>query len=143
MKKNGYFTVEAVFIVTICIWVFAALVFQGLYVHDTVVMESETNERTAEWLSGGKEKKETEWQTDMTKRLNNKLFLMKVTRVKTEEKINKVIVKAYYELPVSLPYLKKILSGGKALSAFETERERLWAAKYRWDYEALQERKGE
>ena len=68
---------------------------------------------------------------------------MKVTRVKTEEKINKVIVKAYYELPVSLPYLKKILSGGKALSAFETERERLWAAKYRWDYEALQERKGE
>lgn len=37
------FTVEAVFVVSICIWVLVALCYGGLYVHDRAVMVSDVN----------------------------------------------------------------------------------------------------
>ncbi|MCH5251556.1 MAG: hypothetical protein J1F22_01165 [Lachnospiraceae bacterium] len=143
MKKGGYFTVEAVFVVSICIWIFAALVFQGLHVHDRVVIESVTNEQTAQWLSKGKEEKAETWKKKTEKVLESRLLLMKVNKIEPEDRQTKVIVKVHYTIPISLPYMKKILSGGSGLSVFETEREHVCGAKYRWDHEALLEKKGE
>ena len=58
MRMKGVYTVEAVFIMSICIWVMVALCYGGMYVHDIVVLESVTNEEVAAWLSSSGQKQE-------------------------------------------------------------------------------------
>ena len=42
---------EAVFVMSISIWILTALCYGGFYVHDCLVLESGTNEVTAEWIA--------------------------------------------------------------------------------------------
>ena len=65
MEKGGYYTVEAVFIVTICIWVVMALLYSGLYVHDRMVAISEMNQKLAEKFQRGDGGGTSEWQDEV------------------------------------------------------------------------------
>ena len=82
MRMKGVYTVEAVFIMSICIWVMVALCYGGMYVHDIVVLESVTNEEAAAWLSSSGQKQEKVWLADLRKDLDNKLFLFQVRTIK-------------------------------------------------------------
>ena len=84
MRMKGVYTVEAVFIMSICIWVMVALCYGGMYVHDIVVLESVTNEEVAAWLSSSGQKQEKVWLADLRKDLDNKLFLFQVRTVKVK-----------------------------------------------------------
>jgi len=135
MRMKGVYTVEAVFIMSICIWVMVALCYGGMYVHDIVVLESVTNEEAAAWLSSSGQKQEKVWLADLRKDLDNKLFLFQVRTVKVKSGWNEKKIRVHYTVPVSWNLLKKILSGNKSEIVFETVRETLVPAESMWEKE--------
>lgn len=137
MKVNGYYTVEATFVVSICVWVIVALCYGGLYIHDRLVMETVTNQIAYRGFSDETNFDIGEWKTKCRKELDKSLYLMKVRTVNTDRGVNAIKIKIRYRLPISFRYLKKILSGGKTELVFETSREMIQPAKYRWNYDLI------
>lgn len=136
MRRGGYYTVEAVFIVSICIWVLIALCYTGFYVHDSLLLESGSNEQTAAWIADGTKDK-AKWEKEVKKALQTKMFLIRIKSVKAEKGLAHVKVKVHYDLPISWIKLKQMLSRGKSEQKEETERENVQAARYLWDYEVI------
>lgn len=130
---------EAAFVVTICVWVLAAICFGGLYVHDRVVLESNTNEMTAAWLSEEKREEKDIWVENVRRKLDDQLFLIQVHAVETQGLLQSQRVRVRYSLPVTWLFLKKALTGGKPETVFETVREDIVPAKYMWDAGLIKE----
>jgi hypothetical protein len=137
-KLKGYYTVEATFVVSICVWILVALCYSGLYLHDNLLLESETCEQTMAWLSDGGKKKEI-WQKNVKKRLQKKLFLMRVSAVKAESGLTDEIVSVTYKLPISWKKLKQMLTGNKQTLTCQVSTVRACAANYKWDYDVVKD----
>ncbi len=140
MEKSGYYTVEAVFIVTICIWVVMALLYSGLYVHDRMVAISEMNQKLAEKFQRGDGGGTSEWQDEVRKSIANKLMLMRIKKVKVKQGVLSAEMTATYDLPVSLRGIKSLFSGGRQYMSLAVERELVNPVKYKWDYDILKEK---
>ena len=68
------FTVEAVFVVSICIWVLVALCYGGMYVHDRAVMASDVNSIVNRELI----QRMNEDEGKSRKEINEHLYLLKI-----------------------------------------------------------------
>lgn len=136
MRRGGYYTVEAVFVISICIWVLIALCYTGLYVHDSLLLESAGNEQTAAWIAAGAEK-QGDWEKRTKKELQKKMFLFRVKSIKVKKKLTGIEVKMRFLLPISWKRLKQMLSQGKSELVGNIERENVRAARYLWDYELI------
>lgn len=140
MRRDGYYTVEAVFIVSICIWVLIALCYTGFYAHDSLLLESAGNEQTAAWIADGANG-QGKWEKSTKKELQKKMFLFQIKSVKAQKGLTGIKVKVHYSLPVSWKKLKQMLSQGKSELVEEIERENVQAARYLWDYELIKANK--
>lgn len=132
MKLGGYYTVEATFVVTICLWVLIGLCYTGLYVHDSLLLESEINGQTAAWISDGGGKQE-KWEKLTKKKLQKKMFLMRIQSVKAKKGLTCRKITIQFEWPVSWKKLRQIFSRGKKSPACKVERETVRASHYLWD----------
>ena len=140
MMCRGYYTVEATFIVTICVWMLVALCYTGFYVHDELLLESEGNEQTAAWIAeGGKEREK--WEKQLRSTLQKKMFLLKISDVDAKKGLTGEKITVHYTLPVSWLKLKQMLSGKKSSLSYEVNQENVCAAKYKWDYQMIAEAK--
>lgn len=137
MKKSGYYTLEAVFVMSISIWILTALCYGGFYVHDCLVLESGTNEVTAEWIAAEEPLSDSIWEKEIKKQIDEQLLLLKVKSVKAANKILYEKVTVTCELPLSFPLLKKILAQNSKVQQVVT-REIVVPAKYKWDMEKPQ-----
>lgn len=137
MKKSGYYTLEAVFVMSISIWILTALCYGGFYVHDCLVLESGTNEVTAEWIAAEEPLSDSIWEKEIKKQIDEQLLLLKVKSVKAANKILYEKVTVTCELPLSFPLLKKILVQNSKVQQVVT-REIVVPAKYKWDMEKPQ-----
>ncbi len=138
MKKgaSGYFTVEAVFVVTICIWVIVGLCFGGLYIHDRAVLSSVTNEMAAEWIADDDGPKKKDWVTAAAAQLDRSLLFLRVKNVEAQKLLTVWNIRVRFELPTALPaYLKKIWTE----KVYETAREDVNPALYKWDVDLIEE----
>ena len=113
------FTVEAVFVVSICIWVLVALCYGGLYVHDRAVMVSDVNSIVNRELI----QRMSEDEGKSRKEINEHLYLLKIRQITKKKYLAWYKVTAEYEVPVSFPLLKKIWLGNKQTGIYETEKE--------------------
>ena len=140
MMCRGYYTVEATFIVTICVWMLVALCYNGFYVHDELLLESEGNEQNAAWIAeGGKEREK--WEKQLRSILQKKMFLLKISAVDAKKGLTGEKITVHYTLPVSWLKLKQMLSGKKSSLSYEVNQENVCAAKYKWDYQMIAEAK--
>lgn len=137
MEKGGYYTVEAVFIVTICIWVVMALLYSGLYVHDRMVIVSEMNRKLAEKFQRGDGGAEAAWQDEARQSIANKLMLMRIKKINVKKGVLSAEMTVTYELPVSLRGIKSLFGGGKQQMTLAAARELVNPAKYKWDYDIV------
>ena len=101
MKEASY-TVEAVFVGRITIWVILALLYSSFYIHDRMILGSEIANRIesgaqerGEWSVSEKE------ENNLCRLLNEKLFLMKINQVSLTKKIASVRADVRYSLPIS------------------------------------------
>lgn len=139
MKLRGVYTVEAVFIMSICIWVLVALCYGGMYVHDAVVLESVVNGETASWLSVPEQTEEKLWKEGLRRELDKKLFLFQVQAVKVKSGWKEKKIQVHYTVPVSWKKLKEIFCGNKPEVVYETTREKVVPAKSMWEREKSHE----
>ncbi len=137
MEKGGYYTVEAVFIVTICIWVVMALLYSGLYIHDRMVVVSEMNQKLAEKFQRGDGEAALEWQDEARQSIANKLMLMRIKKIKVKKGVLSAEMTVTYDLPVSLRGIKSLFSGGRPNMSLAVARELVNPVKYKWDYDIL------
>ena len=140
MEKGGYYTVEAVFIVTICIWVLMAILYSGLYVHDRMVVISEMNQKLAEKFQRGDGEGTLEWQDEARQSIANKLMLMRIKKIKVKKGALSAEMTVTYDLPVSLRGIKSLFSGGRQYMSLAVERELVNPVEYKWDYDILKEK---
>lgn len=137
MEKGGYYTVEAVFIVTICIWVVMALLYSGLYIHDRMVVVSEMNQKLAEKFQRGDGEAALEWQDEARQSIAKKLMLMRIKKIKVKKGVLSAEMTVTYDLPVSLRGIKSLFSGGRPNMSLAVARELVNPVKYKWDYDIL------
>lgn len=131
MRRGGYYTLEATFIVSICIWVIFALCYTGFYVHDSLLLESGVNEHLA---SG---RGDNAWEKNTKRELQKKMLLLRIRQVKVKKQLTSVKVKVNYTLPVSWKKLKRMFLGSQSQQVYEAERETVKASHYRWDCDIL------
>lgn len=134
--KSGYYTVEATFVMTICIVVLMSLFYSGLYIHDRTLVRSEMNQSLAEQIQEGREMT-PEWRADVKKSIISKLFLMKVQKLEVSKGLVSVDMTVTYELPISIRKIQGIFTGGKPSVSLTVTREIVRAAEYKWNADLL------
>lgn len=131
--EDAYYTVEAVFIVSICVWILIALCYGGFYVHDRLLLASELNEQTAEWICSGAEKTD-EWCEDRKNGIQKKLFLFQITSIRVKNELAARNIQVTYTVPISWSTMKKLFTGKSSSVTYETEREMVQPADYMWTF---------
>ena len=132
---RGSFTVEATFIICISAWVLVALCYGGMYIHDQVVVESETNIVA----SRGIREEQKDLPKEIRDTLDKKLFFFQVKKVEESNLLNEKTIEVSYQIPVSFPLLKRLWMGKKKALTYKTVREKLTPALWKWDLEKEEE----
>ena len=101
MKEASY-TVEAVFVGCITIWVILALLYSSFYIHDRMILGSEIGNRIECGSERGELSVSEKEENNLCRLLNEKLFLMKINQVSLTKKIASVRADVRYSLPISL-----------------------------------------
>lgn len=142
-KGSGYYTVEATFIVTICIVVLMAILYTGLYVHDRIIVETVTSKDASFWIHQDEDDKwsEEEFADEVKNDLLRKLFLFRVHHVGVDELLIMKTITVSYDVPVSLGFLKRIWSGRDGFREENIHITEVRPAKWKWDADAIKELK--
>lgn len=123
--KNAYYTVEATFVMTICISIIMLLIYGGFYVHDRVIVKSEMNEIIAEHFQ---EEITSEQKQKVKKYLDKKLWLLRIEQIQLTKHVKSIEMKLTYPLPA-------LLSKFRLSSSIEITQERIKPTKDKWDYD--------
>ena len=107
MKEASY-TVEAVFVGCITIWVILALLYSSFYIHDRMILGSEIANRIESGSERGEWSVSEKEENNLCRLLNEKLFLMKINQVSLTKKIASVRADVRYSLPISLSEIKAL-----------------------------------
>lgn len=136
--RKASFTVEAVLVVTIVVWIVAAICYLSVYSHDEVALYTLTQNFLELVAENGNELKESEVQIGLRKYLEEHLILSRTRRVDVEEKPQFVQAYIEYYADVKFPFARILLSAvrGKQICI---SHEKLFAPDYMWDYEAVKE----
>lgn len=130
--KSGYYTVEATFVMTICIIVLMSLCYSGLYIHDRVLVRSEMNQSLAEnFLEDGE--MTSEWRSKVKESIASRLFLMKIQTLEVSRGLASADMTLTYELPISIRKIQRIFTSGKPSVSITVTREIVKPAEYKWD----------
>lgn len=137
MRAKGVYTVEAVFVMSISIWILVGICYGGMYVHDRIVLESVTNGEASAWLSQAETEETKTWCENLRKTLDGKMFLLQVRDVRSSTVSGGKKIQIRYVLSVSWNLFKKILEQGRTELLYETVREDIVPTKYMWDSEVV------
>ncbi len=138
-KTGGYYTVEATFVMTICIVVLMAVLYTGLYVHDRMIMETVTHRVTSAWIHMTEQKKwdESKFREKLTSELEKKLFILPVHGVSVSGELTSKKVCVRYSVPISIGFLKRIWGGSTGTREETVSIPDIWPAKWKWDADEL------
>lgn len=138
--KDASYTVEAVFVISVCIWVLLALLYGSFFIHDRAILGSVTNELTAEEFLRADTAVTEGWQQNVREKLEKKLFLMRINKVEAKKGVASVKIQVRYRLPVSIRNIKALFSESEGEELFVTTKELTRPVEYKWDYRLLKEK---
>ena len=142
---TGYYTVEATFIVTICVVILMAILYTGLYVHDRIIVETVASRQTSCWIHQDEDEKWSEdgFVGELKKDLAGKLFLFSVNHVGVDETLIIKTVNIRYGIPVSLGFLRRIWGGTDGSREESISVSEVRPAKWKWDADAVKGEKND
>lgn len=141
-KCGGYFTVEATFIVTVCIVIIMGVMYTGSYVHDRLVLESVTTRALSAGvhaLDDGKEDGK-ELETGIINELESRLFLMRIEHVDISQGLMEINADITFALPLSLGFLKRAWMGEDDAAAESIAVSSVMPSKLKWDADGIKKK---
>ena len=130
--RKASFTVEAVFVINITIWVLAAVCYAAVYSHDRTAMYSMTEQFMEQSVENGKKFTESEMETGMEQYMNEHLFLCRADRITVKRALLSVRTDISFHVEVRVPFLQKLLTGEKGRK-ISVSHEVLFAPEYLWN----------
>ncbi len=133
-RKKASFTVEAVFIMSITIWVLISICYLSMYAHDQTAIYSLGESFLEETVENGKEWKETETASALRKYVEEHLMISRIGKVSVKKKILSVEADILFYVNIRIPFLKRMLTGenGKQI---HLSHEKIFPPYYMWDSE--------
>lgn len=136
--SKASFTVEAVFVVTIVIWIVAAVCYLSVYSHDEAALYTLTQNFLELAVENGKDLKESEVQIGLRKYLEEHLILTRTKQVGVKKKLRFVYADIEYYADVRFPFASMLLPAARG-KQIRISHEKLFAPDYMWDCEAVKE----
>lgn len=139
MKKAGY-TVEAVFVFSICLWVLLALIYGSFYIHDRMIVGSVTGEMAAERFQRGEKDISAQWEKEVKQKLSDALYLMQIQKVEAKRGLSSVEIEVKYKIPISISGIKSLFTDKNKKDTFVIQKELPKPMEYKWDADLLKEK---
>ncbi len=127
VKRKGSYTVEAVFVMTISVFVILSLCYAAMFMHDKAVVLSASHyvlEKEPEDDQSGKE---------INGELAGKLFLIRIHHAEIKNRIFSKKITVDYSLSLSFPMLKRALLGDDETAQIITEQGKADPTALMWD----------
>ena len=139
MKKAGY-TVEAVFVFSICLWVLLALIYGSFYIHDRMLVGSVTGEMAVERFQRGEKDISAQWEKEVKQKLSDALYLMQIQKVEAKRGLSSVEIEVKYKIPISISGIKSLFTDKNTKDIFVIQKELPKPMEYKWDADLLKEK---
>lgn len=131
-QKKASFTVEAVFVMTITIWILLGMCYLTLYVHDKTVVCSLLHNFIQIQTERGQTEKAAEMSSQLKEELETDLFISDIKWVKVEKEFLALRAEVSCQAEVHVPFIKMMLSSKWANTA-KVSHPTLSAPEYLWD----------
>lgn len=135
IKGTASFTVEAVFIMSITIWVIFSICYLSIYAHDRTAIYSLGEGFLEEVVENGKE-----WEDKDTfrfrKYLEEHLIILKIKEVSVRKKVLSVEADILFYVDIHVPFIQKMLTGEDGKQIYLSH-ERIFPPYYMWDGEVI------
>lgn len=136
--RKASFTVEAVFVMSITVWVLAGICYLSLYSHDQTAMYSLVQNQLEMSVENGRECSETDIQNGLREYLQKHSMICRIDQVSVKKNMLSVQVDVRFHPEITLPFVRQLLSaeGGRTISC---SHEVLFAPYYLWDSENIKD----
>lgn len=135
-RAKASFTVEAVFIMTIAVWVIAALCYLSVYSHDRTALYSLAQNYLEQSVENGRTCVESEVQSGLKKYVEGHMLLFRIDGVSIKKGALSVQSEIRYHIETRLPFAARLLSSDRERHTCISH-EVMFAPCYMWDCEIL------
>lgn len=132
--KGASFTVEAVFIMTITVWIFISICYFSLYSHDSALIGSLGHNYIEMQMESKEEMKENKLENEAKKYIQKQLFICEIEDIAVHKKVLSLDMEIRYRADIRFPFAEKLMTG-KAGKVIRFSHELLRPAQYLWDSE--------
>lgn len=112
-SRTASFTVEAVFVMCITVWVLAAVCYLSVYSHDRTVLYALAQNYLEQSVENGKEFSKTDLESGMKQYIGKHLFLCRIEKIRVEKKVMSVSAEITFYADVNIPFARKLLTGDR------------------------------
>ena len=138
--RKASFTVEAVFVINITIWVLMAVCYAAVYSHDRTAMFSMAEQYIEQAVEDGKKFTASDMETGLKQYVNEHLFLCRADSISVKKELLSVRVDITFHAEVSVPFIKRLLTGDKGRK-ISLSHELLFAPEYLWNSREIRDKK--
>ncbi len=135
-RTKASFTVEAVFIMTISIWVTASICYLSVYSHDRTALYSLAQNYLEQSVENGKNFTESEVRSGLKKYLEEHMLLFRIDGVSVKKGALSIQSEIRFHIEARLPFAARLLSSDSERRS-SISHEVLFAPCYMWDCEIL------
>ena len=139
MRKASY-TVEAVFVFSICLWVLFALMYGSFYIHDRMIVGSMTSEMAAEHFQRGEKNTSAQWEKEIKQKLSAALYLMQIQKVEAKKGLAGIEIQVKYRTPISISGIKALFTDKNIKDTVVIYKEMPKPMEYKWDADLVRKK---
>lgn len=137
-KQTASFTVEAVFIMSITIWILLSICYLSMYAHDQTAIYSLGESFLERTVENGKEWKEGETASGLRQYLQEHLMISQIKEVSVRKKVLSVEADVLFCVDIHVSFLKRMLTGENGKQVYLSH-EKIFPPYYMWDSEVVRD----
>lgn len=112
-SRTASFTVEAVFVMCITVWVLAAVCYLSMYSHDRTALYTLAENYLEQSVENGKGFSKADLESGMKQYIGKHLFLCRIEQIRVERKVMSVSAEIMFYADVQIPFVRKLLTGSR------------------------------
>lgn len=137
-QKKASFTVEAVFVMTITIWILLSMCYLTLYIHDKTVLYSIAHDFIEMETERGEKRETAELSSCLKEELESYLLISEIRSVKIQKRYLGLQAEVCFQITAHVPFMRDLFpgNGGKTVGI---SHQTLSAPEYMWDSQMAEE----